>query len=173
MTQQHLKLGKLPTLTGPGVIRCSRCLRMKPVRSFYQRGNNKPDDRCIQCDKVLEKFRRSDYPARMRARFYKAQNGLCPVCAQPLDLADQLALDHPHTAAAMQNEHAYAAAITGLLHPTCNAGIGMLNDDPTVLRRAARYVKRTRHKSDLHPYAPLFRNFLTRARVQTLRMRGA
>lgn len=144
MTQQHLELGKIERLRGPALKRCSLCLQLKPVRAFYSCRVENGDTRCKQCDYVREKFRRSDVPQRLRRRFYKAQNGICPVCAQPLDLNDQLALDHPHSVEAMQSEHTYAAAITGLLHRNCNIGLGMFNDDPAVLRRAARYVERTR-----------------------------
>jgi len=77
-------------------------------------------------------------------RFYEQQHGVCPVCDELLDLDGNVVLDHPHSQEAMHDHHTLAATITGLLHNNCNLAIGMFKDDPAVLRRAARYIERTR-----------------------------
>ncbi|MCA1846294.1 MAG: endonuclease VII domain-containing protein [Actinobacteria bacterium] len=74
----------------------------------------------------------------MRAR----QEERCPICAEPLDPADdQAAIDHCYR----------TGLVRGVLHPTCNAGLGHFYDDPERLRRAADYLeaaKRRQHDAD-------------------------
>jgi len=144
--QQQFELGHLARVTGPNGKRCTSCHEVKLLSAFYadRLYADNHHHQCKRCRSVISAFTHSEYPTRLRQRFYTAQNGICPVCAQLLDLTEPNTLDHPHSADAMENVHTYAAAITGLLHRNCNVGLGMLNDDPIVLRRAARYIERTR-----------------------------
>jgi hypothetical protein len=63
----------------------------------------------------------------------ESQNNLCLVCNQPLDLEGWggPAADHCH----------YTDSFRGVLHRTCNAAIGLLRDDPRLLRQAAEYLE--------------------------------
>ena len=56
------------------------------------------------------------------------QHGLCAIC----QTAPAAHVDHDHQ----------SGTVRGLLCFRCNAAIGQLDDDPLVLRRAARYVER-------------------------------
>lgn len=60
----------------------------------------------------------------------EAQGGVCAICAGTNEDERALAVDHCH-------ETGEARA---LLCATCNSGIGMLKDDPAVLRAAAEYL---------------------------------
>jgi Recombination endonuclease VII len=57
-----------------------------------------------------------------------AQHGVCAIC----QTAPAAHVDHDHQ----------SGRVRGLLCFRCNAAIGQLDDDPLVLRRAARYVER-------------------------------
>ena len=121
------------------------CGVAKPLDAYYQdqyRGNNLAS-KCRRCARVFIRLNRHYRPELVR-RFYTEQNGVCPICDLPLDLDDQPHLDHPHSVEAMHDAHTLAASITGLLHRSCNMGLGHFNDDPAVLRRAARYIEQTR-----------------------------
>ena len=59
-----------------------------------------------------------------------AQNGVCAIC----QTAPAIHVDHDHT----------SGEVRGLLCFRCNAALGQLADDPLVLRRAARYLERSR-----------------------------
>ena len=146
MTQQHLELGTCTPAVTVGWKVCNACGRNKPPDAYVVDvryvSNRKPT--CRRCLNIHNALNYSEYRPRLIQRFYEQQHGLCPVCDQPLNLEDSPHLDHPHSAEAMHDVHTLAAAVTGLLHRTCNVGLGMLNDDPTVLRRAARYIERTR-----------------------------
>jgi len=66
-----------------------------------------------------------------------AQGGVCAICGSPPAPARRggeavLYVDHDHR----------TGAVRGLLCRTCNTGIGMLGDDPEILRRAIEYLER-------------------------------
>ena len=146
MTQQHLELNDTRPAQTADWKTCTLCGLVKPLSSYYTNTmyRDNRDHRCKRCERIRNKLNKSEYRPRLIQRFYDDQNGLCPVCDLPLELDDQIALDHPHSEEAMHDIHTLAAAMTGLLHLTCNVGLGMLNDGPAVLRRAARYIERTR-----------------------------
>jgi hypothetical protein len=69
----------------------------------------------------------------LRAR----QGDRCPICEEPLGPADdQAAIDHCYR----------TGLVRGVLHPTCNAGLGHFYDDPQRLRRAARYLEESQRR---------------------------
>jgi recombination endonuclease VII len=56
---------------------------------------------------------------------------------EPLGPADdQAAIDHCY----------HTGLVRGVLHPTCNAGLGHFCDDPERLRRAARYLEESQRR---------------------------
>lgn len=64
----------------------------------------------------------------------EAQNGLCAICERPetrKGMEGQLVVDHCHDT----NE------VRGLLCSECNVGMGKLNDDPDLLRKAIDYLE--------------------------------
>jgi len=146
MNQQHLDLGNCTPAVTVGWKVCNTCGLNKPPNAYY--GSKLYVDGfrplCRHCNNLHVALNKSEYRPRLMRRLYEEQHGLCPVCDKPLDLEDSPHLDHPHSAEAMHDVHTLAAAVTGLLHRNCNVGLGMLNDDPTVLRRAAGYIERTR-----------------------------
>jgi hypothetical protein len=60
------------------------------------------------------------------------QKGVCAICGQPPNGKGALHVDHDHA----------TGAIRGLLCLTCNAGLGSFRDDPALLGRAVRYLRR-------------------------------
>lgn len=72
-----------------------------------------------------------------------AQNGLCAICGRVekvLHSSTQklkaLAIDHCHN----------SGVVRGLLCCNCNRAIGLLQDNPALLRKAARYIERAAPK---------------------------
>lgn len=60
------------------------------------------------------------------------QEGRCPICCDVLDRGKGTHVDHSHI----------STVIRGLLCGRCNVAIGMLRDDPLLMRAAARYLER-------------------------------
>lgn len=64
-----------------------------------------------------------------RCRMLEAQRGLCLIC--DIDITSQPHVDHCHT----------TGKVRGLLCGPCNRALGMMQDDPVRLIRAAEYLK--------------------------------
>ena len=63
---------------------------------------------------------------------FEAQSGCCAICGvHQSKLKRRLSIDHCHT----------ILEVRGLLCGSCNTGIGMLKDDPVILRNAAAYIE--------------------------------
>jgi hypothetical protein len=72
-----------------------------------------------------------------------AQNGTCRICETGASgRSEMLAVDHDH--ACCSGNRSCGKCVRGLLCDRCNNGLGCLNDDPDLLRKAAEYVERTR-----------------------------
>jgi len=61
----------------------------------------------------------------------KAQNGVCALCKEICITFDVLCVDHDHD----------TGKVRGLLCNLCNRGIGLMRDDPKLLRMAANYIE--------------------------------
>jgi Recombination endonuclease VII len=106
-------------------------------------------------DRVAESLRRyrKKYPERLAARarvqnlkrfgitvadynrIHNEQDGVCKICRRP-----ETTLCHG-SLMSLSVDHCHATnRVRGLLCNTCNRGIGLLGDDPEVLRAAANYL---------------------------------
>jgi Fe-S oxidoreductase len=63
-------------------------------------------------------------------RLLHKQNGRCAICHRPATTRP-LCVDHDH----------HTGEVRGLLCTTCNSAIGMLQDDPAIVQRAAEYLR--------------------------------
>lgn len=75
--------------------------------------------------------------------YIEAHEGLCDICQGPPDGRwETLTIDHDHN----RDNH-----FRGLLCSKCNRGIGYFQDDPALLRAAAKYLERKLipHESDI------------------------
>ena len=72
------------------------------------------------------------YRLRMETfeKMMEEQNQVCAICKNPCKNNERLSVDHCHN----------TGAVRGLLCNNCNTGIGMLNDDPDLVRRAFEYL---------------------------------
>lgn len=63
----------------------------------------------------------------------RSQRGKCYICQRNAEVfKSSLAVDHSHT----------TGIVRGLLCPWCNRGLRYFRDDPALLSRAAKHVKR-------------------------------
>jgi hypothetical protein len=92
----------------------------------------------------LAKYRMTSEQERV---MYEAQHGLCALCGRsgrlgPPNDKERLVPDHDHTTEELCGE----IRIRGLLHLHCNAGIGLLQDNPEICYLAGNYLTRVQYK---------------------------
>lgn len=70
-------------------------------------------------------------------RRYDEQNGLCPICKEPIDIF--ASIDHDHSCC--DSPSSCGQCVRGILCRKCNSGLGYLNDDLSLLENAVAYMK--------------------------------
>lgn len=135
--------------------KCTKCGVPKPLTEYWRhpQGKDRLQARCKDCLRDAHKEQRekieSLFPGSSSKRWRKsvlrskygmtleefdlmrnAQGNKCALCGGDVGLGT-LAVDHDHE----------TGKIRGLLHPRCNIAIGLLDDSPTVCRKAADYLE--------------------------------
>lgn len=121
-----------------GRKRCSKCHRSLPIDSFTKSGRMKCgySGRCRECQRALvRKFKFGVTQDRYDAMLAE-QAGVCAVCERvETDLSRSrrpkpLSVDHCHE----------TGRVRGLLCSRCNIAIGLVGDDPNLLRKLIGYL---------------------------------
>lgn len=125
--------------------RCSDCLReyhrnweaSRPenTKRYYE----KKRDSGYENDRwhTRRKFLRHGITPEMYENILRNQGGSCAICNTSSSVP--LSIDHDHSCC--PGRFGCVKCIRGLLCMRCNSGMGSLNDDPTVLRKAASYIE--------------------------------
>lgn len=131
--------------------KCTICERRRLLKFFYlpSRGFNvRPQ--CKECLSKACKGWREDNKQKSREyklkrrygidledynRLLKQQKGKCAICKE-VPKKDHLCVDHNHK----------TLAVRGLLCNNCNTALGMFQDDPLLIKRAADYLKAHKRK---------------------------
>lgn len=110
---------------------CAMCGDMKPLerfppdpRALHGRGSH-----CYDCRSLTKRAARYGITPTEFAARYKKQGGCCGICQQTPGIKG-LAVDHCH-----ETGH-----VRGLLCGRCNTAIGLMRDDPDILRSAIEYL---------------------------------
>lgn len=141
-----------------GVRTCKRCQQTRPLTDFFKTAHQDPSGIpryrtvCKTChmtytlqwkqEHALELYDRRMASRERRYRTLKLKKyglteeqlcaleleagGMCPLCLQE----KRLVVDHSHS----------TGQVRALLCATCNQGIGLLGEDPEVMRRAIDYL---------------------------------
>ena len=132
--------------------KCPKCDLVLPRTEFYvvktktKKGWRYSSD-CKSCQSSYIKQWKKDNPDKHSDRVKKdllkrrygitiedfedmlqKQNGLCSICSR--DISDKPYIDHSHE----------TGKVRGLLCHPCNSGIGLLQDSPEILQKAANYL---------------------------------
>lgn len=123
---------------------CTKCGETKPLEAFHAQkwGDGRRPD-CKECRREYGRRRQVERSRDLSLRKYgineadwlevaAIQGGVCAICGNaPAEDRRPLCVDHDHA----------TGYLRGLLCPTCNGGIGMFKDDPSLLVAAAQYLK--------------------------------
>jgi hypothetical protein len=150
-------------ISSAGYKWCPNCKQEIPRKNFYSSTFSKDGltSWCIFCKRIdgklraqkerkkpenKNKRRNSDLKCKFNItlecynQLLEKQNGTCAICKQPETTFDKragkiraLAVDHNHS----------TNKIRGLLCCKHNHGIGLFNDDPSLLEKAANYLKQS------------------------------
>ena len=103
---------------------CKHCHQVKPDSEFIKAdGRHRATrNRCKSCAKHQSQIRK-----QLKRQHPPPQPGLCPVCNM---FTSYWVLDHCH------NDDRFR----GYICRSCNAGIGLLHDDPSIVTRALNYL---------------------------------
>ena len=138
-----------------GMLLCWGCRDKKPSTAFYlRRSGTRPEPYCKECFRKRQASYREKPVAfaKAKARYYLTnygitaqeydqmhsnQQGLCAICKKPETGLHQsakpkaLSVDHNHQ----------TGRVRGLLCVKCNQGIGLLQDDASVIASALDYLQ--------------------------------
>lgn len=116
------------------IYTCRVCRADKPENRFYLKDRNgRRDTTCKRCRIISQRERTLGVTQEQYLQMYKAQGGKCGICNRRLYSKRYKAfcVDHCHA----------TGEIRGLLCHNCNRALGMFQDDPDRLHRAAEWVK--------------------------------
>lgn len=110
----------------------------KSQRGFHERNPDKAreyQERFRERNPDSERSRQLKRKYGMSSEEYdqllEDQGGVCAICGSECPTGRRLAADHDHE----------TGCIRGLLCSRCNPGVGMFQNDPELLRRAAEYLE--------------------------------
>ena len=130
------------------IKRCSRCKLLKARTAFYKVDSSHRQDKlsayCKECCREDGKERYKKDPihklyvrAKLKYQITMSENEFrekldngCAICGRK-DSTRRLNIDHNHT----------TGIVRDFLCQTCNAAIGMANDDPELLLKMAAYLE--------------------------------
>lgn len=114
-----------------GKKRCASCGAQKPLTRFppsarakYGRGSH-----CYDCRSLKKRAAKYGISAERFLALIEEQDGVCDICKRKPE-GKGFAVDHCHG----------SGAVRGLLCGPCNSAIGLLREDPEILRSAIRYL---------------------------------
>ena len=125
------------TFLGKNIRRCRKCRtavgreydKNHPRSKESWRWNNVASRHGLTKDKVI--------------KILEQQKGLCPICEESLSIEGRggrcISIDHNHNCC--PGRRSCDKCFRGLLHKSCNAGMGQFRDDPRLLLNAMNYLQ--------------------------------
>ena len=139
---RNYKLDNLygPAKEPPKEQKCNTCKELLPIKFFDRDRKRKSGYRgkCIICTKNDALIRTYNITLKQYNEMYETQNGRCAICGSKDPGNDKLkyfTVDHDHKTEKNRD----------LLCAKCNTGIGLLQDSPMIVFKAAKYL--VKHKN--------------------------
>ena len=121
-------------------IKCYVCEQWKPYDKFKKKQTTKTgrEYRCSFCAKLWERYALT-FPEYLS--LFESVSGQCEICGSHFQDIWSSNVDHDHSCCPGVTSCGWC--VRGLLCTPCNAGLGMLKDDPQRLEKAIEYLVRT------------------------------
>lgn len=151
LSPKRLKSGAAHVVYDDGTKYCSRCVERLPISKFHRNSKTKSglDVACKGCRtrywvpaKAADAAMRRKYKMSLSEyeEILESQGGACAICGTAGDSGKRLAVDHDHTCCPGYEETC-GKCVRGLLCFRCNSTLGRMDDDPSLLEAAARYIR--------------------------------
>ena len=122
---------------------CTTCNKEQPISNFKLERDKRAHNgiavrtKCRECDEFrkYKRFIKKTYDISWEdyEELFDSQKGCCAICKSKVSSArtTRLFVDHCHD----------TLKVRGLLCSSCNHGLGLFKDSPTLLKRALRYLE--------------------------------
>lgn len=137
------------TYIQPSGARCCKICKRNQSLEFEK---NNPGKKYASTEPARQKWKKEhpDYWIRHQKKRHglseerynqilEKQNGVCAICKKPPTPSDPFMIDHDHLCC--PGSYSCGRCVRGLIHKTCNWGIGSLKDSPAACRNAAEYLE--------------------------------
>ena len=132
---------------------CERCKESKPISEFHKNKSRKDGlmGMCKECNSArMKKWHAENYSGeRSRARTIKRhgltqerfdamiaeQGGTCATCTR---VPDVFHIDHSHECC--EGDYSCGKCVRGLLCSQCNTALGLVGENPDILRAMIAYM---------------------------------
>lgn len=122
---------------------CTTCKKTKDISQFKLEKDKRATNsiavrsKCRECEEFrkYKRFIKKTYNINWEdyEEMFDNQNGCCAICKSKISSSrtTRLFVDHCHT----------SAKVRGLLCSSCNHGLGLFKDSPTILKAAIQYLE--------------------------------
>ena len=118
---------------------CKLCMQEKRQRWAQENKEHLNEWRRTNWVVANRRFKRRGATQELYDDLYEVQKGCCALCNEPEEKLSWLCIDHDHE----------TGRIRGLLCPNCNRGLGLLQDNSSLLRKAADYIDACKETCEL------------------------
>jgi hypothetical protein len=129
---------KMPRKKNGTLIHCRKCERYLEPSSFWNKLTY-----CRECSKTIGhagNLKRFGLTVEDYIDLEKSQNGVCKICNLPEENRKRLCVDHDHSCCA--DYSSCGKCIRGLICFKCNTALGMVQDNPEILKAMIDYLQK-------------------------------
>lgn len=116
------------------MVTCTRCSTPRPETEFHRNASKASgrESECRVCTGDRKLLARYGITREQYDQMYADQDGRCLICLTPEGEGRRMAVDHCH---------GQDGQVRALLCSNCNTALGLFQENPNLMIRAARYLR--------------------------------
>jgi hypothetical protein len=138
--------GRMDIMADTEFKECRCCHDLLPLSAYPRRANGTARHQCVSCESLKTRLRRHKVSIEWYTSQLDMQDHRCAICKVPFSDVKRVSIDHDHSCCENSQGRSCGQCKRGLLCTSCNAGIGMLKEDPEIFKNALLYL--TEHDSN-------------------------